>query len=80
MAHSALGRRVGPIALAGGAAFALVDLVRWVLRRPSDVAGMPADPAFRVADGTCFLAFVGLAIALVAPHESASWRAWVATG
>jgi hypothetical protein len=30
---------------------------------------MMADPAFRVANGTYFLAFIGLAIALVALHE-----------
>ena len=69
MAHSALARHAGPIALAVGAAFALVDLARWVVQRPADFVGMMADPAFRVANGTYFVAFIGLAIALVAVHE-----------
>jgi hypothetical protein len=69
MAHSALARHAGPIALAGGAAFALVDLARWVVQRPADFTGMMADPAFRVVNGAYFIAFIGLAIALVALHE-----------
>jgi hypothetical protein len=69
MAQTALARHAGPIALAGGAAFALVDLARWVVQRPGDFVGMMADPAFRVANGAYFVAFIGLAIALVALHE-----------
>jgi hypothetical protein len=69
MAHSALARHAGPIALAGGAAFALVDLARWIVQRPSDFFGMMADPTFRVANGAYFVAFIGLAIALVALNE-----------
>jgi hypothetical protein len=69
MAPTALARHAGPIAVAGGAAFALVDLARWVVQRPADFTGMMADPAFRVANGAYFVAFIGLAIALVALHE-----------
>jgi hypothetical protein len=69
MAPTALARHAGPIAVAGGAAFALVDLARWVVQRPADFTGMLADPAFRVANGAYFVAFIGLAIALVALHE-----------
>ena len=69
MAPTALARHAGPIAIAGGAAFALVDLARWVVQRPADFTGMMADPAFRVANGAYFVAFIGLAIALVALHE-----------
>jgi hypothetical protein len=74
MAHSALARHAGPIALAGGAAFALVDVARWVFQRPTDYFGMMADPAFRVANGAYFVAFIGLAIALVALHERLAAR------
>jgi hypothetical protein len=74
MAPTALARHAGPIALAGGAAFALVDLARWVVQRPADFTGMMADPAFRVANGAYFVAFVGLAIALVAVHEHVAPR------
>ena len=69
MADSALARHAGPITLAAGAALALLDLARWVLERPDDRVGMMADPLFRVANGAYFLAFIGLAIALVALHE-----------
>jgi hypothetical protein len=69
MAPTALARHAGPIAVAGGAAFALVDLARWVVQRPADFTGMLADLAFRVANGAYFVAFIGLAIALVALHE-----------
>jgi hypothetical protein len=69
MAPTALARNAGPIAVAGGAAFALVDLARWVVQRPADFTGMMTDPAFRVANGAYFVAFIGLAIALVALHE-----------
>ena len=69
MADSALARHAGPITLAAGAALALLDLARWVLERPDDRVGMMADPLFQVADGAYFVAFIGLAIALVALHE-----------
>lgn len=69
MPDSALARHAGPIALAGGAALALVDVARWVVQRPADFFGMMADPAFRVANGAYFVAFIGLAIALVALNE-----------
>jgi hypothetical protein len=69
MADSALARHAGPITLAAGAALALLDLARWVLERPDDRVGMMADPLFRVANGAYFVAFIGLAIALVALHE-----------
>ena len=69
MADSALARHAGPITLAAGAALALFDLARWVLERPDDRVGMLADPLFRVANGAYFVAFIGLAIALVALHE-----------
>jgi hypothetical protein len=74
MAHTALARQAGPIALAAGAAFALVDVARWVVQRPADFFGMMADPAFRVANGVYFVAFIGLAIALVAVHERCAPR------
>jgi len=66
VADSALARHAGPITLAAGAALALLDLARWVLERPDDRVGMMADPLFRVANGAYFVAFIGLAIALVA--------------
>ena len=69
MADSALARHAGPITLAAGAGLALLDLARWVLERPDDRIGMMADPLFRVANGAYFVAFIGLAIALVALHE-----------
>ena len=69
MADSALARHAGPITLAAGAGLALLDLARWVLERPDDRVGMMADPLFRVANGAYFVAFIGLAIALVALHE-----------
>ena len=69
MADSTLARHAGPITLAAGAALALLDLARWVLERPDDRVGMMADPLFRVANGAYFVAFIGLAIALVALHE-----------
>jgi hypothetical protein len=69
MAHTALARHAGPIAAAAGAVFALVDLARWFVQRPADFFGMMADPAFRVANGAYFVAFIGLAITLVALNE-----------
>jgi hypothetical protein len=69
MADATLARHAGPITLAAGAGLALPDLARWVLERPDDRVGMMADPLFRVANGAYFVAFVGLAIALVALHE-----------
>ena len=74
MADSALARHAGPITLAAGAGLALLDLARWVLERPDDRVGMMADPLFRVANGAYFVAFIGLAIALVALHERLALR------
>lgn len=69
MSDSSLSRHAGPVALAAGAAFTLVDLARWALQRPDDVLGMMADPLFRVVNGLYFVVFIGLAIALIAVHE-----------
>jgi hypothetical protein len=43
MSDSLLARNAGPVALAAGALFALVDLARWALQRPDDVLGMMTD-------------------------------------
>ena len=56
-----------------------LDLARWVAQRPDDRVGMMADPAFRVANGAYFVAFIGSAITLVALHERLAARS-VATG
>ena len=69
MSDPLLERNAGPVALAAGALFALVDLARWALQRPDDVLGMMTDPLFRVVNGGYFAAFVGLAVGLVALHE-----------
>ena len=69
MSDPLLARNAGPVALAAGALFALVDLARWALQRPDDVLGMMTDPLFRVVNGGYFAAFVGLAVGLVALHE-----------
>ena len=68
MSDSSLSRNAGQLALATGAAFALVDLARWAFTRPDDKLGMMADPLFLVANGAYFFAFVGLALGLVALH------------
>jgi hypothetical protein len=74
MSDSSLSRHAGALALAAGAAFALVDLARWGFTRPGDVLATLADPAFRVVNGGYFVAFVGLAFALVAVHERVAPR------
>ena len=69
MSDPPLARHAGPVALAAGAAFALVDLARWACQRPDDVLGAMSDPLFRLANGGYFAAFVGLAVGLIALHE-----------
>jgi len=68
VSDSSLSRYAGRIALATGAAFALVDLARLAFQRSDDTLGMMADPFFRVANGAYFFAFVGLAVGLIALH------------
>jgi hypothetical protein len=71
---SSLSARAGQIALATGAGFALVDLARWACQRSDDRLAMMADPFFRVANGAYFVAFVGLAVGLIALHERTAPR------
>lgn len=74
MSDSSLSRNAGGLALAAGAAFALVDLGRWAFDRPDDKIGMMADPRFLVFNGAYFVAFVGLAVALVALYSQLAPR------
>ena len=74
MSDSLLSRNAGGLALAGGAAFALVDLGRWAFDRPGDKLGMMADPWFLVFNGAYFVVFVGLALALVALYTQLAPR------
>ncbi len=69
MSESSLSRYAGRIALATGTGFALVDLARLAFQRSDDRIAMMADPWFRVANGAYFVAFVGLAVGLIALHE-----------
>ena len=69
MSESSLSRYAGQIALATGAGFALVDLARLACQRSGDLLAMMADPSFRLANGAYFVAFVGLAVGLIALHE-----------
>jgi hypothetical protein len=74
VSDSSLSRNAGGLALAAGAAFALVDLGRWAFDRPDDKIGMMADPRFLVFNGAYFVAFVGLAVALVALYSQLAPR------
>lgn len=74
MSDSSLSRNAGGLALAAGAAFALVDLGRWAFDRPDNKIGMMADPRFLVFNGAYFVAFVGLAVALVALYSQLAPR------
>jgi hypothetical protein len=74
VSESSLSRRAGQIALTAGAGFALVDVARWAVQRSDDVQAMMADPFFRVAGGAYFVAFVGLAIGLIALNERLASR------
>jgi hypothetical protein len=74
VSDSSLSRNAGGLALAGGSAFALVDLGRWALGRPDDKIGMMADPWFLVVNGAYFAVFVGLAVALVALYSQLAPR------
>ena len=74
MSDSSLSRNAGGLALAAGAAFALVDVGRWAFDRPDDKIGMMADPRFLVFNGAYFVAFVGLAVALVALYAQLAPR------
>lgn len=69
MSESSLSRYAGQIALATGAGFALVDLARLAYQRSGDLLTMMAAPFFRLANGAYFVAFVGLAVGLIALHE-----------
>jgi len=62
-------RRAGPVALAAGALFAVVDVLRLVVMAGhADRVVMLADPAVRIVDVLYFAAFVGLAVGLLALH------------
>ena len=74
MSDSPLSRNAGGLALATGAAFALVDLGRWAFDRPDDKIGVMADPRFLLFNGAYFVAFVGLAVALVALYSQLAPR------
>jgi hypothetical protein len=74
VSDSSLSRNAGGLALVAGAAFALVDLGRWAFDRPDDKIGMMADPWFLVFNGAYFVAFVGLAVALVALYAQLAPR------
>ena len=74
MSDSSLSRNAGGLALAAGAAFALVELGRWAFDRPDDRIGAMADPRFLVFNGAYFVAFVGLAVALVALYSQLAPR------
>jgi hypothetical protein len=74
VSDSSLSRNAGGLALAAGAAFAVVDLGRWAFDRPDDKIGMMADPRFLVFNGAYFVAFVGLAVALVALYSQLAPR------
>jgi hypothetical protein len=69
VSESSLSRYAGQIALATGAGFALVDLARLACQRSGDLLAMMADPSFRLANAAYFVAFVGLAVGLIALHE-----------
>ena len=75
MSESSLSRQAGSIALTAGASLALVDLARWGLARPTDVLGMLTDPLFQVVNAAYFVAFIGLAVALVALYAALGPRA-----
>jgi hypothetical protein len=71
---SPLYRNAGSVALVAGGFLAVTDLVLWALMRPDDRIAQMLDPAFRVVNGAYFVAFVGLAIALVAVHGATADR------
>jgi hypothetical protein len=71
---SALHRTAGPIALAAGGFLAAIDLVLLALMNPQDRIAQMLDPVFRVVNAGYFLAFVGLAIGLVAVHGATAER------
>jgi hypothetical protein len=74
VSDSSLSHHAGPIALAAGSTVALVDLGRLAFSDPDDRIAMMADPTFRLFNGGYFVAFIGLAIALIALHERLSPR------
>ncbi len=61
-----LSRNAGPIALVTGSVFAAVDVALFALMDPDHRVEMLTDPTFRVFNAGYFLAFVGLAVGLVA--------------
>jgi hypothetical protein len=68
MSVLSLSRHAGPVAFVAGGAFAAVDLGRLVFSDPNDKIAMMADPVFRVFNGAYFVAFIGLAVALIAVY------------
>jgi hypothetical protein len=70
----ALHRNAGPIALAAGGFMAATDLALLALMDPQDRIAQMLDPVFRVVNAGYFLAFVGLAVALVAVHGATAER------
>jgi hypothetical protein len=73
-APTALHRNAGPVALAAGGFLATIDLALLVLMNPEDRIAQLLDPVFRVVNAGYFLAFVGLAVALVAVHGATAER------
>jgi hypothetical protein len=71
---SPLSSTAGPIALAAGGFLAATDLALLVLMNPQDRIAQMLDPVFRVVNASYFLAFVGLAVALVAVHGATAER------
>jgi hypothetical protein len=74
MIDAQLTRNAGPIALVAGGAFAAVDVVLFALMDIDHRIAMLTDPTFRVVNIGYFVAFVGLAIALIAVHSRQSSR------
>jgi hypothetical protein len=75
MSEPVLSHHAGPIALAAGGFFAVIDLGRLAFSRPDDQMAMMADPAFRFFNGSYFVAFIGLAIAVIALYGRLADRA-----
>jgi len=68
MSDSTLSRYAGPIALAAGALFAVLDLTRLPIALAEDRVAILLDPVVRTFNAAYFFAFCGLVIALVALH------------
>jgi hypothetical protein len=71
---SALHRNAGSVALVVGGFLAATDLALLALMNPQDRIAQMLDPVFRVVNAAYFVAFVGLAIGLVAVHGATAER------